>query len=159
MNKLFPSVKPPNSQATPPKQPAPPLIKNSQPPQQSQSPSEHPLESVVVQEIPVTMTMDHVTGGVTMAATPTQTPCSPSRSPDPSSHASPPTSSSPGESTCAVCNIASYYPVAHIHTYSRASFLSVIHFVFLSVCFCLSVANLNVKFRMCSLYRNTKSYM
>ena len=102
MKQLFPSVVPPTS-PPPPREPAPSQVTTS--PEhtsqllQSHLSTEHPVESVVVvQEVPVTMTMDHVTGGVTMAATPIPAPCSPSRSPDPSPHASPPTSSSPGES-------------------------------------------------------------
>lgn len=92
MKQLFPSVTP--VLPSPPQEPAPPETTGSpaHPPQQT----EPPLETVVVQEIPVTMTMDHVTGGVTIAATHMQTSCSPSRSPEISPHASPPISSSPG---------------------------------------------------------------
>lgn len=95
MKQLFPSVTP---LLPPPRQePAPPETTGSpsHPPQPHLA-TDLPLETVVVQEIPVTMTMDHVTGGVTIAATHIQTSCSPSRSPEVSPHASPPISSSPG---------------------------------------------------------------
>lgn len=95
MKQLFPSVTP--ILPSPPQEPAPPETTGSpaHPPQPPLS-TDLPLETVVVQEIPVTMTMDHVTGSVTIAATHTQTSYSPSRSPEVSPHASPPISSSPG---------------------------------------------------------------
>ena len=97
MQQLFPSVTPPSTPSGSHNTPAPPEttqspVHNAQP----QVSPEYPLESVVVQEVPITMTMDHVTGGVTVAANPIQTPCHPSRYPDLSPHASPPVSSSPG---------------------------------------------------------------
>lgn len=94
MKQLFPAIIPPTPQS-PPQDPVPQVTPSPNHTLPSQPSAQFPLEAVVVQEIPVTVTMDHMTGGVSMAATPIQTPCSPSRSPDPSPHASPPTSSSP----------------------------------------------------------------
>lgn len=111
MKQLFPAIIPPTPQS-PPQDPVPQVTPSPNHTLPSQPSAQFPLEAVVVQEIPVTVTMDHMTGGVSMAATPIQTPCSPSRSPDPSPHASPPTSSSPGVSLILSCKPVSTFAVS-----------------------------------------------
>ena len=104
MKELFPAVPPPASlsSTSPPPPQADPPAENPQP-LHSQSSTDHGnLEGVVVQEVPMTVAVDHVIAGgggvVTMAAKPMQAQCSPSRSPPGTSpHASPPTTSSPGK--------------------------------------------------------------
>ena len=92
LKQLFPTLTPPQSTPSQPTHPPSPPSPHS--PAPSQQP---PQETVVIQEVQVTMATEQATGGISMAATPLPASRSPSRSPEISPHASPPTSSSPGE--------------------------------------------------------------
>ena len=92
LKQLFPTLTPPQSTPSQPTHPPSP------PPSHSPAPSQQPSqETVVIQEVQVTMATEQTTGGISMATTPLPASRSPSRSPEISPHASPPTSSSPGE--------------------------------------------------------------
>ena len=92
LKQLFPTPIPPQSTPSQPTHPPPP------PPPHSPAPSQQPpQETVMIQEVQLSMATEQAMGGITMATTPLPVSRSPSRSPEISPHASPPTSSSPGE--------------------------------------------------------------